>query len=375
MNKLSLFFCILLASCTPGTQETQTTPPPADESVVTLTDAQLKNAKIVTGKPETRELHALLKVNGVIDIPPMNLVSVSFPMGGYLKSTELLPGMKVTKGQALAVMEDASYITLQQDYLVGVARLEQLKKDFERQQQLNASKSTSDKVFEQAGADYSAQQATVNALRQKLLLIGITPDKLTAENISRTVTIRAPIGGYVSAVNVNPGKYVNPTDVLFELVNPSDLHIALTVFEKDLGSVQPGQRVNVSSPRDPSNVYEAEVLLVARKLDDDRSAVVHCHFKNGHGDFLPGMFVNAEIEVARTGACAVPSDAVVRSGENEYVFVEAGPGTFIMTGVKTGISESGWTELLPGEDGLCDHVMITKNAWSALMKLQNKSEE
>jgi membrane fusion protein, heavy metal efflux system len=163
--------------------------------------------------------------------------------------------------------------------------------------------------------------------------------------------------------------------VLFELVDPSDLHIALTVFEKDLASVQPGQRVNVSAPRDPSKVYEAEVLLVARKLDDDRTAVVHCHFKNGQGDFLPGMFVNAEIEVAKAGACAVPTDAVVRSGEDEFVFVETGPGVFIMTGVKTGISDGGWTELLPAEGELCDRVMITRNAWSALMKLQNKSEE
>jgi len=61
------------------------------EKIVTLTDAQLKNAALETELPEKRSLSAVLKVNGIIDVPPQNLVSISMPLGGYLKSTELLP--------------------------------------------------------------------------------------------------------------------------------------------------------------------------------------------------------------------------------------------------------------------------------------------
>lgn len=42
---------------------------------------------------------------------------------------------------------------------------------------------------------------------------------------------------------MNIGKYVAPTDVLFELVNPDDIHLALTVFEKDFDKLFIGQKL------------------------------------------------------------------------------------------------------------------------------------
>ena len=63
------------------------------ENLVQLTDAQVKNAGITTTRAEKRNIATALKVSGRIDVPPQNIVSVSFPLGGYLKSTNLLPGM------------------------------------------------------------------------------------------------------------------------------------------------------------------------------------------------------------------------------------------------------------------------------------------
>ena len=55
-------------------------------------------------------------------------------------------------------------------------------------------------------------------------------------NISKSVTIYSPIDGYVSKVNVNIGKYLNPTDILFELINPDDIHLNLKVYEKEINN-------------------------------------------------------------------------------------------------------------------------------------------
>ncbi|MCH5687409.1 hypothetical protein LWM68_25980 [Niabella sp. W65] len=51
------------------------------ENIVVLTDAQLKNAGIVTGKLETKNISSILKVNGKIDVPPANRISVGVPLG------------------------------------------------------------------------------------------------------------------------------------------------------------------------------------------------------------------------------------------------------------------------------------------------------
>src|SRR6218665_3914748 len=109
---------IILVACNTKTEEAAAEDV-VNETTVELTDAQFKNAGIETGKIGKRAISSLLKVNGKIDVPPQNMVSVSAPLGGYLKSTKLLEGMHINKGEVIAVMEDPQYIQLQQDYLTA----------------------------------------------------------------------------------------------------------------------------------------------------------------------------------------------------------------------------------------------------------------
>jgi cobalt-zinc-cadmium efflux system membrane fusion protein len=320
-------------------------------------------------------MHSILKVNGVVDVPPKNMVTISFPSGGYLKSTNLLPGMKITRGQVLAVMQDQSIIQVQEDYLMAEARYTLLQKEYERQKLLNATKTTSDKIFEQVTSEFQSVKISLSSLKQKLLLIGISPVSLTDSNISRTVDIVAPINGYVSAVRVNVGKYVNPTDVLFDLVNTNDLHLALTIFENDLNSVQPGQLVNCYLTGDTSTMYPAKVILVSKTLDSNRSASVHCHFTGVVTGLLPGMFINAAIELTNKSVISVPEEAVVRSGERDYIFVELQNKLFQMIPVQTTLTENGYVAISSSKMELLDKVIIVKNSYAALMKMKNTGDE
>ncbi|MEJ7683470.1 MAG: efflux RND transporter periplasmic adaptor subunit [Segetibacter sp.] len=223
-----------------------------------------------------------------------------------------------------------------------------MQKEYERQKLLNTTKATSDKVFEQTASDYQSEKITVKALSEKLLLIGINPGRLNENNISRTVNIYAPINGYVADVRVNIGKYVNPTDVLFDLVNPNDLHLALTVFEKDLPSIHPGQIVKAYLTSDTAKIYEAKIILVSKTFDSNRSAVVHCHFIGAEPKLLPGMFMNAEIEVTNATVVTVPEEAVVRSGDKDYIFIERKNKQFEITPVNTTLSENGFIAINSG---------------------------
>ena len=201
-----------LASCTAGETPADTTAPPPSETTVTLTKGQLEQAALVTGTIERRSLGVLTPVQGVVDVPPQNLVSVSAPLGGYLRSTDLLPGMEIQKGQTLAIMEDPHFIQLQQDYLVAEGRVYLLRMDFERQKALNATKTTSDKVLQEAATALNSEQVMLRSLGEQLRLIGIDPSGLSAEGISRSAGLRSPIHGWVSKVNVNIGRYVQPTE-------------------------------------------------------------------------------------------------------------------------------------------------------------------
>jgi len=314
-------------------------------------------------------------LNGVVDVPPQNTVSVSFPIAAFLKSTSLLPGMHISKGETIAVMEDAVLIQMQQDYLVAKSKLNFATLDYKRQQSLNETKTTSDKVFQQASAEYETQRVLVMSLAEKLRLIGINPESLSETSLSRKVSIHSPINGFVSKVNVNIGKYVQPSEVMFELINPDDLHAALTVFEKDIAKVHPGQKVLVSFVDQPETKIPSTVFLVTRNLDDNRAGIIHCHFDRQPSFLKPGMFLNAELTMEESKVPSVPEDAVVRFANKEYVFEQIGANQFRMTPIAPGVRINGFVELKQPLNLLEGKKLIISNAYAALSKLKNVSEE
>jgi membrane fusion protein, heavy metal efflux system len=370
------YFIFIFISCSsPESAEQATTDSPQVSNTIRLDKAMLEKAGILTGTVTRKVMGASLSVNGVVDVPPQNLVSVSFPPGGYLHSTHLMPGMRVRRGEVIAEMEDPSLVQLQQDYLVARAKLIFLEREFTRQQTLNAEKVSADKVFEQVRSEYDGQRAMVSAYAEKLRMIGIKPEELSPERLSRRVSLRSPINGFVSKVHVNIGKYVQPTDVLFELINPDDIHAALSIFEKDLSKVAIGQKVSISFVDEPEKSYEGEVILVNRNVDEDRMAIAHCHFKSQPAQLLPGMFLNARIHVRETEVPALPESAVVRFEQKEYAFVESAPGVFNMIAIKTGDKEDGMFEIREGFEVLEGKMVVVQNAYSLLGALKNKSEE
>ena len=376
MRKLFILIntVLFLASCSEPKIEEKTVEKQTAENVVTLSAAQLKNAAIETGKAEQKPISSVLKLTGAVDVPPENVVSISFPLGGYLKSTKLLAGMPVRKGQVLAVIEDPQIIQLQQDYLSAKAKFVYAEKEFIRQRELNQSKASSDKLFQQAETESANQKILVSSLAQKLQLIGISPTKLSVGNISRSANVYSPISGFVAEVKVNIGKYVNPSDVLFNIINPDDIHLALNVFEKDITNLAIGQNIITYTNTNPAKKYKAKVMLIGRELSADRSIEVHCHFQNRDQALVPGMFMNAEIETKSSNAWALPANAIVNFENKQYVFTAKGNNSFEMIEVKTGSSENGFTALVTG-DALAKQAVVVKGAYSLLMALKNTSDE
>jgi cobalt-zinc-cadmium efflux system membrane fusion protein len=370
----SLLILLFLSCSKKAENGTVITENSADPNVASLDEKQIRNAGIKTALPEKKQISSVLKLNGKIDVPPQNIVSISVPLGGYLKTTKLLPGTRVKKGDVLAVMEDQQYIQLQQDYLTGKARVVFLESDYLRQKDLNKSKSSSDKTFQQAESDYQSQQVMMKALYEKLKLAGINPDHLTKDNITRSISIHSPISGFVSKVNVNIGRYVSATEVLFELINPTDIHLALKVFEKDLDKVKMGQQILAYTNNVPEKKYQCEIILISKDLSPERTAEVHSHFESYEPELLPGMFMNADIQLNSRSVLVLPDDAIVTYEGKQYIFIPKGKSTFEMKQVQSGTSENGFTEII-SKQKLDNQLCVVNGAYSLLMSLKNKSEE
>lgn len=367
-----LFAVCLFTSCENKKNKEEKTDKKAIGNTTTLNDAQIKNAGIQTGKIEQKEISSTIKLNGKIDVPPQNLVSISVPMGGYLKYTDLLQGMHINKGQVLCVVEDQQYIQLQENYLLAKSKIVYAKAEFERQKVLNQSKASSDKVYQQAQAEYNSLAVMVQSYGEKLKFAGINPSSVTTKSISKSINVYSPISGFVSKVNVNIGKYVNPSDILFEIVNPTDIHLALTVFEKDINKLAIGQSLMAYTNNNPEKKYPCKIILIGKDFSENKSTEMHCHFTNYDKALLPGMYMNAEVELKSQMSAVLPSDAVVSYKTKNYVFITKGSKQFEMKEVTIGNKENGFTEIL--SDDFNGVNIVVKGAYALLMKIKNVEE-
>lgn len=376
MKNLIIYFSLLifLSSCASNDHTEDATSTPIAENMVGLNDVQMKNAGIELGKFEQRNISQVIKVNGKIELPPQSMVSVSIPMGGYLKSTKLLPGMAVRKGEVIATMEDIQYIQLQEDYLSMKEKLHFSEKEYQRQKELNESKASSDKVLEQAELAFKNNQIALRSLSERLLLLNIQPGTLSESHLNRGITLHSPINGYVSKVNVNIGRYVDPADVLFELIDLDDLHLSIKVFEKDLDKIFIGQKILTFNNAQPDKVYEAEVILIGKDLGGDGSVEVHCHFEQADKSLVPGMYMNGEIEVHSAKVYALPEEAVLSYESKNFIFIAKGGNQFELKAVEIGNKENKFVEILNPE-ALIDQNVVVGGAYALLMKMKNVSDE
>jgi membrane fusion protein, heavy metal efflux system len=361
------------------TQKTETEKKVAADKV-TLTADQYKVAGIHVGKVEMRNLSSVIKVNGIIDVPPQNIVSISAPLGGYLKSAGLLPGQPVIKGHVIAVIENPQFIDIQQDYLESKSRLVYLSQELKRQQDLRKEEINAAKTLQQVSSEYNMLKAKIGGLEQKLSLIGISQAALSSGRISKSANLYSPINGYITESNVNMGKYVQPGDVLFELANKSDMHLALNVFEKDVRKLNPGQPIRFALANETDYNREAKVFLIGKATEKDGTIPVHCHLDYSNDPtLLPGMYVKALIETTSDNVPALPVEAIIQSEGKDYIFIQTDTAqdkfTFKIMPVVKGIEQEGFAAVTLMENINMNTIkVVTKGAYSLLSAMKNVEE-
>jgi cobalt-zinc-cadmium efflux system membrane fusion protein len=169
---------------------------------------------------------------------------------------------------------------------------------------------------------------------------------------------------------VNVGRYVNPADILFEMVNPNDIHLALNVFEKDLLNISIGQPLQAYLNSKPEKRHECDIILISNSIHEDGTAEVHCHFKNFDTSLVPGMFMNADIELSKHRTIAIQEAAITEYEDKNYVFLQTGKNAFIMREVNIGAREHGLVEILDAES-LKHARIVIDGAYSLLMAIKN----
>jgi membrane fusion protein, heavy metal efflux system len=389
-------FCgILITACgTNKTENKEEAPKVESKTEIDITLEQFKAVGIELGSVEQKNLKSVVKASGYLAVPPQNKASVSTYIGAVVKSISVLEGSHVKRGQVLAILEHPDFIKIQENYQTAVNEFNLSEKDFERQKELAEHNAGTGKVFQKAQADYSSAKTKVASLKSQLTLLGVNADNVSQGRITSSISVTAPIEGYIGHINAETGAYAEPNKTLFEIVDNTKIHCDLLVYEKDLFKVKVGQKVNFILANLPEHqedhnneTIEGEIFGINKSFENDTKALtVHASIKNEKHELIPGMYVNALIDVGEQTTMAVPVDAVVKSEGKEYIFILAKTPandvekekttkeksesvySFKMIEVVTGVSDLGFVEIKPVDEIPQNAKVVIKNPFFILSK-------
>lgn len=205
-----------------------------------------------------------------------------------------------------------------------------------------------------AGHDGAAHEGGARAAgRERLALLGVPEDEIARLARERTaakqLVLRAPVSGTVLERNVLEGQYVGPETPLFVLADLDRVWVQADVYEMHVTRVHVGDPVRFEADGLPGRTFTGRIEFVSPTLaSETRTARARIALANADGALKPGMFGRVEIGAHGAPVLAVPSEAVVRTGREDYVFLARAGGRFEPRRVRVGAEQGEWSEILAG---------------------------
>lgn len=285
---------------------------------VELNEAQYKAAGIELGAFAMKNLSDVVNANGYTKLPPQNQADVSVHLTGIVKSINVIEGQAVKKGQVLATIESPEFAKLQEAYQTSKSNLEFLTLEYDRQKTLSEENVNSKKIFQKTKADFETEKARLSSLKQQLSLLNLNG----SNNSGSIMPVVAPISGYITEINIKIGSNAEVGKPLLSIVDNSQLHVDLLVYEKDLQKVKPGQNIRFVLTNQDNTEIKGKVFNVGKAFENEtKSVAVHADIINKSQTLIPGMYVNALIDVGARDVQALPLDAVVKAEGREFIFI------------------------------------------------------
>jgi len=374
----------LLSAC--GNKAEKKEEPAAEErheisNLVSLTPQQVKAADIMLGSIEMKNLVNSISVNGTLAVPNQNKALVTSLAGGVLRSLNVQPGNAVRKGQIIGTIANTELSGIQQQMISINAQLKYAEQEQQRLKELVAGNAAPMKNLQKVEAEISGLRAQRTALQRQLSALGMS----STGDISAMLAITAPISGTISEVTAQIGSNIDNNAPIAQIINNSDLHLDLFVYEKDLPKVAAGQTIHFTLTNNPGKEYDATIYSIGTAFANESKAItVHARVINDKSGLIEGMSVTARISLGDNVYPAVPDDAIVSNGGKEYIFIAqtknsndsaSNEQSYLRVQVIRGASDVGYTQINPVSELPQDNKIVVKGAFFLMAKMTNTGEE
>ena len=334
-------------------------PATATGQKLTLTPEQMRTAQLkieTVGERPSSEAAGQM-ATGVVQANTYKETPVVSLVGGIVRSIGAELGQKVRRGQRVAVVFSNELAEAQSRYLTAVATLDEHHRHHLRTIKLVEIGAASRQDLEMATSQYREAESNLANLRQKLLLLGMTAQRIdsliSTSQISSEFLVPSPSSGTVTSRTVNPGEVIEANKELMRVTDLSTVWVVGQVYEKDLATVRVGSGANITSDAYPGRVFRGRVSYVDPKIDPaTRTAQVRIELNNPGQILKIGMYVNVAFGAlgnAEKTTPAIPKDAVQTIGNQQYVFLSTDKSNeFVLRPVRLGPESNGFYPVLEG---------------------------
>jgi membrane fusion protein, heavy metal efflux system len=336
-----------LAACSHGGE--QAVPPPAftvDHGLYKVPDGSPLRKELVVQPVEMHQAPHAKVFPGIVEADPTRTANVLPPLTGKVMELKVGLGDHVTRGQLLAVIDSGDLAQAYSDEYKAKDALDLAKKTLDRARAVKAAGGNAVKDLEAAQSGYNQALYEFNRAQTRLSAVGGTE----GAQATRPMQITAPATGYITALSVAPGTYVNdPTASMMTISDLASVWITADVPESDVAQVAKGEKINAVLTAYPDQVFHGTVSFVNPVLQPDtRRDLVRAVFANPDARLKPNMFANVSIDIPQPDEVFVPQSALLMNNDNISVFVEVSPWTFERRTVDLSYDESDNTRVLKG---------------------------
>jgi RND family efflux transporter MFP subunit len=327
----------------------------AEPVEVSLTPEAIQRARIRIAAVRSDVVESALTVPATVTSNAYRETKVHSLVGGVVRQVRPELGAQVARGETLAVVFSNELAEAQMKYLSMQAMLQADHQKLTRTRKLVEIGAASRQELEEVTAVHEARATEVAAARQRLLLLGLSAERVAglqdASHVVSEVVVAAPADGTTLARNVNPGQVVATGQELFTVADLGTVWVIGDLYEKDFATVRVGTPASVMVPATPGAPLRGRVAYIDPRVDPaSRTAKVRVEVPNRRGALRLGMFVQMTFQVgAGERRALVPRAAVQSIGSRTVVYVATeGEGRFVEKTVTLGAAVGDAVQVLDG---------------------------
>jgi cobalt-zinc-cadmium efflux system membrane fusion protein len=303
-------------------------------------DPELRKQLRIT-EPQREPVSTSLRVSGRVEADGTRMARVSAPVTGRILEMKVIEGQHVRKGELLATIYSTELSSAQSEFLKAHSQRQVADRAVARARQLLAADVIGSAELQRREAELQQAGLDLSAAGERLRVLGLPEDTIktlqTKGGLSSVTNVVSSIDGIVLERKATIGQIVQAVEPVFVIADLSQVWLVADVPEQSAGSIKVGKAVEAEVPALPGQKITGTLSFVSATVNrETRTVTTRMNLPNPNRIYKPAMLTTMTLIDSSEQQLVVPSSAVVREGNDDCIFVQTSPNTYLLRPVSLG---------------------------------------